>query len=135
MSQEIPEPPTMRTVASCEIQGAGFRWDAVRVPRGVGVRVLIALGPRSGAVIEDPREPAFYWFVRTGTAAVWNVPDTRPLGLNQHLVVPPLHRVRGPGLHWRVSPGTAPMLTDAQVLHAAVESVTAPLRRPVTETT
>lgn len=135
MSQETPEPPTMRTVGSCEIQGAGFRWDAVRVPRSLGARVLVALGSRSGAVIEDPREPALYWFVRTGTAAVWDVPDTRPLGLSQHLVVPPPHRMRGPGPHWRICPENGQMLTDAQVLHAAVEGVTAPLRAPVTETT
>ncbi|WP_405804516.1 hypothetical protein OG729_04840 [Streptomyces sp. NBC_00210] len=135
MPHEIPRPPTMQTAAGYELQAAGYRWDAVRVPRSVGLRALEILGTRSGAVIEDPHEPALYWFVQTGAAAAWDLPDTRPLGMTQHVVVPPPHRVQGPGPHWRICPVDGQLITDVQALRAAVEDAAAPLRAPFPETT
>ncbi|MEX2974782.1 hypothetical protein [Streptomyces sp. C184] len=123
-------PAALPTIGGCELQAAGVDWDAVRVPRSVGLRALAILGNRSGAVIEDPREPAVYWFVRVGSTAGWDVPDTRPLGVTQHLVVPPPPRVEGPGPHWRICPTDGWLLTDVRVLRAAIEAAVAPFRGP-----
>ena len=135
MPFETSRPFALPTIADCRLQAAGFDWDAVRVPRGIGIRALEILGSRSGAVIEDPGEPALYWFVRTGSAATWDVPETRSLGLTQHLVVPPPHRVRGPGPHWWICPADSRLITDVQALRAAIADAVAPLRTPRRETT
>ncbi|MGH4029365.1 hypothetical protein ACQB60_10570 [Actinomycetota bacterium Odt1-20B] len=125
----------MDTAGGYKLQAVGVCWDVVRVPRHIGVRALEVLGTRSGAVIEDPNEPALYWFVPTGAAAVWDIPGTRPLGLNQHLVVPPARRVRGPGPHWRICPADGELITDTVALRAAVQDAMATPRAPLTERT
>jgi hypothetical protein len=127
-------PAALPTVEGCRLHAAGFDWDAIRVPRGIGVHVLAILGSRSGAVIEDPREPALYWFVGKGSTAGWDVPDTRPLGVTQHLVVPPLHRVEGPGPHWRICPSDSGLITDMQALRNAIQAVIGPPRTSRYET-
>lgn len=134
-SREKADPPSMDTAGGYKLQAVGVCWDVIRVPRSAGIRVLELLGPRNGAVIEDPHEPALYWFVPTGTAATWDIPGTRPLGMTQHLVVPPPERVRGPGPHWRICPTGDELFTDADALRAAVQDAVAPLRAPLTETT
>lgn len=130
MTSETTRPPALHTIAECQLQAAGFDWDAVRVPRQIGMRALRILGPRSGAVIEDPREPAMYWFLRPGEAAGWQVPQTRPLGMTQHLVVPPLHRVEGPGPYWHLCPVGDRLVTGRALLNAAVEDAVALLLGP-----
>lgn len=126
---------SMDTVGGHRLRAAGVEWDAVRVPRCLGVRVLDLLGSRSGAVAEDPYEPALYWFVPAGTAPVWHLPGTRALGLTQHLVVPAPHRLSGPGPHWRIAPVGTALLTDTDVLRDSIEAATAPLWAPTSETT
>lgn len=130
MTPDTTRPPTLQTIAECQLQAAGFDWDAIRVPRRIGLRALRILGPRSGAVIEDPREPALYWFLRPGEAAGWEVDETRPLGVTQHLVVPPVHRMQGPGPHWRICPVAGRLITDRDMLRAAVEDAVNTLLGP-----
>ncbi|WP_186831766.1 hypothetical protein [Streptomyces sp. ISID311] len=110
----------------CSLLAAGIDWDAIRVPRSVGVSCLEILGHRNAAVVEDPRESALYWFIAAGASAGWDVPQTRPLGANQYLVVPPLHRLAGPGLHWRIGLAEGRLITDVQALRGAVEGVIGP---------
>lgn len=107
----------------CSLLAAGIDWDAIRVPRSVGVNCLEILGHRNAAVVEDPRESALYWFIAAGASAGWDVPQTRPLGVTQYLVVPPLHRVAGPGPHWRIGLVEGRLITDVQALRGAVEDV------------
>jgi hypothetical protein len=123
MSLDPSRANPLKTVEGYQLQAAGHEWDAVRVPTSMGLPALAALGERSGAVIEDPREPVLYWFVHRGTASDWNVPETRPLGLDQYLVVPEPHRVRGPGPHWRIRPGDRPLCTDAASLRTVLGHV------------
>jgi hypothetical protein len=118
------------TVGDCELKAAGIDWDAIRVPRAIGLQALKILGPRSGAVIEDPFERALYWFVIAGASSGWAIPDTRALGVTQHLTVPPRRRACGPGPHWRICPGQGRWLTDLGALHAALEDAFAPLHAP-----
>ncbi|ARF59845.1 hypothetical protein B1H19_32960 [Streptomyces gilvosporeus] len=117
----------------CSLLAAGIDWDAVRVPRSIGVCCLDILGGRSAAVVEDPRESALYWFIATGASAGWDVAQTRPLGMTQYLVVPPLHRVAGPGLHWRIRPAEGRLITDVRALRVAVEGTIGPLVPPGTK--
>lgn len=109
-----------RTISSCHIEEAGRAWDAVRAPRSIGLDALSILGGRSGAVLEDPSAAALYWFVPQGSSAGWDVPNTRILERDAHLVVPPPRRTRGPGPHWRICPGDGAWVTDAAALRAAL---------------
>jgi len=120
MSVDVLRGPSVQSITGYQIQAAGHGWDAVRVPASMARTVLLALGECSGAVIEDSREPALYWFVAAGATAGWDVPGTRPLGLHQHLVVPDRRRRRGPGPWWRVHPEGGALLTDAAVLLQAL---------------
>ncbi|MFI6764964.1 hypothetical protein [Streptomyces sp. NPDC050355] len=120
----------LQTIGGCELRAAGIDWDAVRVPRSIGIRALAILGTRSGAVIEDPYEPAVYWFVREGATTGWDVPETRPLSVTQHLVVPPPHRIEGPGPHWRIRLTDGRLITDVRALRRAIEVAVAPFRGP-----
>jgi hypothetical protein len=115
-----PRPAGLPTVADCRLAPAGVDWDVVRVPMSVGTRALEILGPRSGAIAEDPMASALYWFVRRGTSPQWDAPHTRVLGTQQYVVVPPRQRVDGPGPHWRISPADRDLITNAAALHAAV---------------
>ncbi|WP_329115477.1 hypothetical protein [Streptomyces sp. NBC_01465] len=110
----------------CGLLPAGADWDAIRVPRTIGLTTLEILGSRSGAVVDDAREPALYWFVAPGTAAGWEVEQTHPLGVGDYLAVPPPRRVKGPGPCWRISPGDRSWFTDADDLRAAVEDALNP---------
>ncbi|MDF2254724.1 hypothetical protein [Streptantibioticus ferralitis] len=121
---------TLPTVADCRLVPAGVDWDAIRVPRTIGMDVLRILGRHSGAVIEDPCGSALYWFVSKGAATAWDVPETRPLGVTHHLVVPSTHRVRRPGPHWLFSPADRQLITDVGNLRAAVKDASALRRNP-----
>lgn len=118
--------PSIRTIRDCHIAGAGGDWDAVRVPRSVGLDALAILGSRSGAVLEDPLAAALYWFIPPSAAAGWDVLGTRILGEDSHLVVPPARRTRGPGPHWRICPGEDAWVTEAAALRAALEDAARP---------
>ncbi|MFC8679825.1 hypothetical protein ACFUEN_44995 [Streptomyces griseorubiginosus] len=109
------------SAAGCTVIDAGRDWDAVRVPRSVGVDAMTILGTRCGAVVEDPLCEAVYYFVPVGTAAVWDVPTTRALGAGASVTIPPPRRTDGAGPHWRICPGDGSWLTDPQALQAALE--------------
>ncbi|MFJ8861531.1 hypothetical protein ACIRD8_24240 [Streptomyces sp. NPDC102451] len=118
--------PSIRTIRDCRIAGAGGDWDAVRVPRSVGLDVLAILCSRSGAVLEDPLAAALSWFIPPSAAGDWDVPGTRILGEGAHLVIPPPRRTRGPGPHWRSCPGEDAWVTDPAALRAALEDAARP---------
>ncbi|MEW2568286.1 hypothetical protein [Streptomyces sp. NPDC047070] len=109
----------LRTSAGCTLRDAGVDWDAVRVPRRIGMRAVMILGPRCGAVVEDPLTCVLYWFVTPGTA--WDVADTNVLGVGATVTIPPPRVTQGGGLRWRVCPGDSDWLTDAHALRAALE--------------
>ncbi|QTD96215.1 hypothetical protein [Streptomyces cyanogenus] len=48
-------------------------WDAVRVPRQLGLSAMEILGARTGAVVEDPAQSALYFFLPVGlpTRGTW----------------------------------------------------------------
>ncbi|MER6998741.1 hypothetical protein [Streptomyces sp. NPDC000410] len=115
-----------RTINHCTLEAAGGTWDAIRVPHSVGLVAMRVLGDRSGAVLQDRHELALYWFVAGGSAAGWDVPNTRALGADSHLVMPPRRRTQGPGPHWRICPGEDKWLTDAPALRAAIEDALGP---------
>lgn len=111
---------SLPTLADCAIVQAGYAWDAIRVPRSLGLKALKALDVRSGAVLEDPSERAVYWLVPPGASAGWDVAGTRTLGRTHHLVVPPALRTCGPGPFWLVRPGVRKWHTEVGALRNAV---------------
>ncbi|RSS36736.1 hypothetical protein [Streptomyces sp. WAC08241] len=115
--------PALQLGAATAAQPAGRAWDAVRVPRSIGLLALATLGARSGAVIEDDR--ALYWLVPTGSAAGWDITNTTVLGVGVKVLVPPARRTAGPGPFWRICPGDT-WLTDVTALRAAVEDAYRP---------
>ncbi|TGZ14765.1 hypothetical protein DV517_62480 [Streptomyces sp. S816] len=110
------------SAAGATLHDAGHDWDAIRVPRSVGLAALAILGTRCNAAIEDGLTGAgcVYYFVPTGTAGTWDVENTVALGLGSALVIPPARRTEGPGPHWRVCPGDDGWLTDPDALAAAI---------------
>ncbi|MEU2130153.1 hypothetical protein [Streptomyces sp. NPDC018352] len=121
-------PSSIRTIRDCRLEKVGRTWDAIRVPRSVGLSALAILGTRSGAVLEDPLSAALYWFIPAGDAAAWDVAGTRVLADDAHLVIPPVKRTQGPGPHWRVCPAGETWTTEAAALRAALEDAASPCR-------
>ncbi|MCI3226128.1 hypothetical protein [Streptomyces sp. NP-1717] len=99
-------------------------WEAIRVPRFLGLTALDILGSRCGAVVDDPVEMALYWLIPVGAGATWEVATTRVD--TEHLTIPVPRRPRGPGPHWRMCPGEDRWLTDADALRAALEDALGP---------
>jgi hypothetical protein len=114
------------TAAGCTLHEAGHDWDAIRVPRSVGLAAMAILGTRCGAVVEDSVASAVYFFTPVGTADTWEVENTRALGYESSVTIPPARRVEGPGVHWRMCPGEDGWLTDPQALEAAIEDAFGP---------
>ncbi|MCL7427705.1 hypothetical protein [Streptomyces sp. YS415] len=81
---------------------------------------MAILGARCGAVVDDPLSPALYFFVPLGTAAAWDVQNTRALTVGSTLTIPPPRRTDGPGPHWRMCPGGDRWLSDPDALRAAL---------------
>ncbi|MFJ5876922.1 hypothetical protein ACIQD1_19640 [Streptomyces sp. NPDC093088] len=115
--------PALNLGAASTAQLAGQAWDAVRVPRGIGLLTLEILGARSGAVIEDER--ALYRLLPTGAATGCDITGTTVLNAGARVSVPPARRMAGPGPFWRVCPGDT-WLTDADALRTAVEDAYQP---------
>ncbi|KRV48887.1 hypothetical protein AQ490_22975 [Wenjunlia vitaminophila] len=126
--KQTPLPWTPPFGLGIHLQPAGEWWDAVKVPAGTARDVLDWLGARSGAVIDDDRQRAWYWLVPLGTAAQWLVPGTRPCGPGTFVGVPGTLQTLGPGPHWRVTMAPDRFLTDPDALRAAL--ATARLRTP-----
>ncbi|SBT90468.1 hypothetical protein GA0115233_101914 [Streptomyces sp. DI166] len=106
------------------LHDAGHYWDAIRVPRSVGLSAMAILGARCGAVVQD--RSVLYLFVRVGTAAEWDVENTRALGAGASITIPPPRRAEGPGPYWRMCPGDGGWLTDPDVLRAAIADAFGP---------
>ncbi|MEU5596712.1 hypothetical protein [Streptomyces sp. NPDC020298] len=116
------------SAAGATLYDAGQDWDAIRVPRSVGLSAVAILGTRCGAVIEDPLSAAgaVYFFTPVGTATDWDVENTRALGLGATVTIPPGRRTQGPGPHWRICPGDDGWLTDPEALAAAIADAFGP---------
>lgn len=112
------------SAAGCSLHDAGEGWDAIRVPRSVGLAALAILGTRCGAVVED--STVLYFFAPVGTASAWEVENTRALGSGSAVTIPPARRTQGPGPHWRMCPGDGSWLTDPAALRAAIEDAFGP---------
>ncbi|MFI2431872.1 hypothetical protein [Streptomyces sp. NPDC018693] len=108
------------TAAGCTLHTAGQDWDAVRVPRSVGLAAMEILGARCGAVVEDSLSSAVYFFTPVGTSAAWTAENTRALGAGSAVTIPPARRTEGPGVYWRMCPGENGWLTDPRALEAAL---------------
>ncbi|MFE7273054.1 hypothetical protein [Streptomyces sp. NPDC057623] len=108
------------SAAACSLHDAGEDWDAIRVPRSVGLAAMAILGTRCGAVVEDSASSAVYFFTPVGTEDEWDVENTRAIGFGSVVTIPPARRVEGPGVHWRMCPGEDGWLTDPQALEAAL---------------
>lgn len=104
-------PPPSFTSA-CTLFDAGGMWDAVRVPRRVGLAAMTILGPRCGGVVDDEMNSVVYYFVPVGTAASWEVAATRALGAGASVAIPSNRRTAGPGPYWRMCPGEKGWLTE-----------------------
>jgi hypothetical protein len=103
------------------LQDAGADWDAVRVPRQLGLAAMAILGARCGAVLEYPHKEVVFFFVQCDTAAGLAIEGTQPLGKGSTLTIPPARRTESPGPRWRVCPGDSDWLTDTRALQAALE--------------
>lgn len=116
------------SAAGASLHDAGLDWDAIRVPRSVGVAAMVILSARCGAVVEDPLAPAgaLYFFTPAGTAAKWTTENTRALGAGSSVTIPPERRTEGPGPHWRVCPGKDGWITDPAALAAAIADAFGP---------
>ncbi len=116
------------SAAGATLHDAGHDWDAIRVPRSVGLATLAILGARCNAAIDDPLTAAgvVYFFTPTGTAATWDVGNTTPLGRGATLMIPPARRTEGPGPHWRICPGENGWITDPDALAAAITDAFGP---------
>ncbi|MEU6221913.1 hypothetical protein ABZ845_31105 [Streptomyces sp. NPDC047022] len=115
--------PTGRTVS---MRPAGRWWDAVQVPRSMGLDALGHLAGATGAVIEDPGGGLLYWLIPTGSAYTWQMPpgaQVTVLGETNHLIVPGPQRTSGP--HWRIPPTRGNTLTDPSTLHDALTEAAA----------
>ncbi|MFD6416025.1 hypothetical protein [Streptomyces sp. NPDC060194] len=121
MPSPSPVPP-LAAVGPWTVHDAGHAWDALRVPRQVGLAAKDILGARCGALLEG-HNGELYYFVTPGSATGWNLLNTTILSAGDSLTVPPLRRAQGPGLHWRICPGGGDWLTDGAALRAALEDV------------
>ncbi|MEV6796420.1 hypothetical protein AB0M87_31515 [Streptomyces sp. NPDC051320] len=107
-----------------ELVGAGYAWDAVRMPCSFGVTIIERLGENCGGVIQDGYAHTLYWLIKPGTADNWaHVPGASVtiLGATSYVAVPPVGRNEGPGLWWNVPLEPLRYLTDADLLGAALE--------------
>jgi hypothetical protein len=117
----MPHGEATSTAAGCQLQPAGYTWDAIRAPLPIGDEALRILGHRSGAALADPAARYMYWFVAPGTAAAWALVGTTALGRGVSIVVPKERKTGPPGPHWRVCPGDGALITHADALLAALQ--------------
>ncbi|MGW4300938.1 hypothetical protein ACWEHT_14365 [Streptomyces sp. NPDC004646] len=118
----MPSTTRLPSASGTQLLEAGHDWDAIRVPRDVGLAALAILGSRCGAVLEDPLSTAgvLYFFMPVGSAETWNVENTRALSTNSSVAIPPIRRTAGPGPRWRICPDEDNWLTDPAALEAAI---------------
>ncbi|WP_432104454.1 hypothetical protein [Streptomyces sp. bgisy091] len=101
---------------------AGVDWDAIRVPRFVGLQVIELLGPQVGPVIVNPAARTMYFLVPPGTTAAWTtLAPTTVLGKGSHVFLPARHQQKPPGPYW-LTPCRQP-LADTPTLRTTLASL------------
>ncbi|WP_405905667.1 MULTISPECIES: DUF6415 family natural product biosynthesis protein [unclassified Streptomyces] len=115
----ISDAVEMVSASGMRLAPAGVEWDVIKVGRYLAVRTIERIA-EPGAIAVNPAlaEPALYFFVPAGSAASWDVPQTTPLGLDAHVVLPPDHKAAPPGPYWLISPERG--LTQATTLRRAL---------------
>ncbi|MFI5775460.1 hypothetical protein ACIA74_45305, partial [Streptomyces sp. NPDC051658] len=107
--------------AGTRIAPAGQTWDAIRVPRFLGLQTIGELGNRARPVTMDPAAHLMYFLVPTATASTWNLPQTTVLSARNHVVIPPQDKETPPGPYWQIT--SRRPLTDTAALHHALQKV------------
>ncbi|MFE0200933.1 hypothetical protein ACFW0I_35070 [[Kitasatospora] papulosa] len=108
------------------IAPAGVDWDAVGVPRFLGLQALNRLQGREGAIAMDTGDRTMYFLVPPGTTTGWNIQHSAALGETNHVVLPADEKEIPPGPYWLVSPRRGRLHTDTQALRAALEAALGP---------
>lgn len=108
------------------ITAVGTDWDAIRMPRYLGLAAAEHLGDTLGTVIVEPGERRMYVLVPQGTAGRWDFPDTHALGADCYLPLPSASRSGPPGPYWLTPPGYRWTLTDPDDLRAALTAASQP---------
>ncbi|MFF5205041.1 hypothetical protein [Streptosporangium sp. NPDC000396] len=85
-------------------ESTGLEWDAIRVPRYIGLAALTRLPTIDFPVIVDPVERTVYFLVPVGEADDWEMPDARILIVTRHLLIPPIQQDMPPGRYWLAMP-------------------------------
>jgi hypothetical protein len=116
----ISDAVEMMSASGTRLAAAGVAWDVVKVRRYLAVRAIERIAdPGAVAVDPTPAEPTLYFFVPAGSAADWDVPQTRVLGVDAYVVLPPDHKAAPPGPYWLIAPERG--LTPAPTLRQALE--------------
>ncbi|WP_419994511.1 hypothetical protein [Streptomyces boninensis] len=119
MSQD--HAPATDGPSGTSIVAAGIEWDAVKVPRRLGLRALKLLEV-TGPVAVDPGavEPMLYFLVPPGSTAGCRFQHMVVLGRGAHVVLPPHERLAPPGPYWLIPPADGRQHTDAAALRQAL---------------
>ncbi|GLF99036.1 hypothetical protein [Streptomyces yaizuensis] len=107
---------------------AGHRWDVLILPGRLGYRTLDVLNRlvhRTGPVLADFGDARLGFFVPPGTTGHWLGTGIRGVGAGNWLVVPHPGRAAGSGIRWLVAPDGSGVLTDPELLEAAMHEATA----------
>ncbi|MET8160357.1 hypothetical protein ABZT47_28695 [Sphaerisporangium sp. NPDC005289] len=105
-----------------ELVGASTaRWDAIRVPRHIGLATLKQLPIHDLPIIIDPDERMVDFLVPARVADHWTLPSRRILVGALHVALPPAHQRTPPGRYWLTEPVDSVCLTSPRVLHKALE--------------
>lgn len=126
--KELSQPPWLPPRRAIRVLPAGRDWDAVRVPRSIGERVLAKLGADTGAVIADSMARLLYWLVRVGAADDWELPPGRSVFVRTsgtYVAVPGPLAISGPV--WRIPVSANGVHTDAERLRTILEAELSPV--------
>jgi hypothetical protein len=108
------------TATEIALLPVGTEWDAVQVDVGRAQRAVEAAG-LDGPVIHDPAGAVYYFLVPKGTSSNWQLDGSDCLGDACWLAIPAPARVAPPGLHWLNPPDGSGVLTDPEILRAALK--------------
>lgn len=101
---------------------AGVDWDAIRVPRFLGLQVIERLGPQVGPVIVHPGARTMYFLVPRGTTGAWTaMTPAAVLGDGCYVFLPARYKQRPPGPYW-LTPRQQP-LADTPTIRTTLESL------------
>lgn len=109
------------SIGGTRIAPAGKAWDAVRLPRQLGLQALSDVAGKVGAIVMEPAVWRMYFLVPPGSTRAWSLPQTTALGETNHVVLPPVSRERPPGPYWLISPRHGRLHTSTDDLYTAVE--------------